>query len=201
MRWLAGYTAISAKMYPGTGYTALFLKEVSDAPLRRSSLWQPLALACSISEYSRLVFPMRSSASRIIDSVFDEVLKYLDLGRHKTLKDFVTNSKGMLYAMDLTVEESTRVLECAACILTTDEKIEEIALEKRLPYVFISRCYGRELNVMVRHLEDDYYEQLKRNLPGCVEISLQIECLAKSNHPDEILRRDGSAFGHIHSYE
>src|SRR5215510_13613997 len=165
-------------MCPDTRYVALFLKEVSCAPLRKSLLWSPLALACSISEYSSLVFPMRSSVSWIIDSAFDEMLKYLDLGRHKTLKEFVTNSKGILYAKDLTAEESTRVMERAAFILTTDETIEKVALEKKLPHVFISRCHGRELNVRVRHLEDDYYEQLKRRLPGYVEIGLQIECLA-----------------------
>jgi len=169
-------------MRPETRYMALFLKEVSGAPLHKRLLWLPLALACSISEYSRLVFPMRSSISWVIDSAFDEVLRYLDMGRHKTLKDFVTNSKGILYAKDLTVEENARVLECAAFILTTDEKIEEIALEKRLPHVFISRGYGREINVRARYLEGDYCEQLKRHLPRCVEISLQIGRLAGTNH-------------------
>jgi hypothetical protein len=163
-------------------YAALFLKEVSGDPLHRNLLWLPLALACSISEYSRLIFPMRSSVSRIIDSTFDEVFRYLDLGRHKTLKDFVTNSKGILYAKDLTVEESARVLERAAFILTTDEKIEEVALEKRLPHVFISQCYGRELNVRTRYLENGYYEQVRRNLPRCVEVSLEIGCLAGKKH-------------------
>jgi hypothetical protein len=160
-------------------YVALFLKEVSCAPLRKSLLWLPLALACSISEYFRLVFPMRSSVSRIIDSAFDEVLKYLDLRRHKTLKDFVTNTKGILYAKDLTAEESTSVMERAAFILTTDEKTEEVALEKRLPHVFISRCYERELNIRGRYLEDDYYEQLKIHLLRYVEIGAQIGCLAQ----------------------
>jgi hypothetical protein len=150
-----------------------FLKEVSCAPLRKSLLWSPLALACSISEYSRLVFPMRSSVSWIIDSAFDEVFKYLDLGRHRTLKDFVTNSKGILYAKDLTAEESTCVMERAAFILTTDERIEEVALEKMLQHVFISRCHGRGLNVGVRYLEDDYYEQLKRLLPRYQQFSVR----------------------------
>lgn len=125
---------------------------------------------------------MRSSVSRIIDSTFDEVLRCLDLGRHKTLKDFVTNSKGILYAKDLTVEESERVLERAAFILTTDEKIEEAALEKKLPHLFISRPYGKELNVRTRYLENGYYEQVMRNLPRCVEVSLRIGCLARMNH-------------------
>src|SRR5262245_421038 len=108
-------------MYSDTRYMALFLKEISGAPLRKSLLWLPLALACLISEYSRLVFPMRSSVSWLIDSAFDEVLRYLDLGKHRTLKDFVAKSKGILYAKDLTAKERARVLERAAFILTTDE--------------------------------------------------------------------------------
>jgi hypothetical protein len=166
-----------------TKYAALFLKEVNGAALRKSSLWQPLALACLISEYSRLVFPMRSSVSSIIDSAFDESLRYLDRGKHKMLKDFVTNSQGILYVKDLAVEESARVLEYATFTLTTDEKIEETALEEKLPHIFIYRCYGNELNARTRYLEGDYYEQLKRNLPGYIEISSQIGRFSGTNHP------------------
>ena len=68
-------------------------------------------------------------------------------------------------------------------------KEPEKALIKKLPYVFISRCYGRELNVRIQHLEDGYYEQLKRNLPGCVEISLQVECLARTSHLEHDFRK------------
>jgi hypothetical protein len=160
---------------------ALFLKEISGAPLRKGLLWLPLALACLISEYSRLVFPMRSSVSWVIDSAFDEVLRYLDLGKHRTLKDFVAKSKGILYAKDLTAKESARVLERAAFILTTDEKIAHIALGKRLPHVFISQPYGKELDVRAHYIEGDYYDQLKRNFPRYVEISSQIGYLAGTN--------------------
>jgi hypothetical protein len=48
--------------------------------------------------------------------------------------------------------------------------------------VFISRCYGRELNVRTRYLENGYYEQVRRNLPRYVEVSLEIGCLAGMNH-------------------
>lgn len=57
-----------------------------------------------------------------------------------------------------------------------------MALEKKLLHVFISRCYGRELNVRARYLENGYYEQVRRNLPRYVEASLEIECLAGMNH-------------------
>lgn len=170
------------QMCNDTRYITLFLKEVNSTPLQKQLLRLPLTLACLISEHSRLVFPMRSSVSWIIDSAFDEVLSHLDLTRHKTLKDFVANSKGILYAKDLTIEESARVLEQAAFTLTTDEKIEEIALEKGLPHAFMSRCYGKDLNIRTRYLDDDYHEQLKRSLPRCVEISLQIGGTARANH-------------------
>jgi hypothetical protein len=115
---------------------------------------------------------MKSSVSRIIDSAFDEMLKHLERRGHKILKGFVMNSKGILYAKDLTAEEHARVMERAALILTTDENIERMALEKRLPHAFISQCHGDGLNVSVQYLNDDYYEQLKRNLTGCIEIGL-----------------------------
>jgi hypothetical protein len=166
-----------------TKYAALFLKEVNGGAIRKSSLWQPLALACLISEYSRLLFPMRSSVSSIVDSAFDESLKYLERGKHKTLKDFVTNSQGILYLKDLSVEESARVLEYAAFTLTTDEKIEETALEEKLPHIFIYRRYGNELNARTRYLEGNYYEQLGRNLPRYIEISSQIGHFSGTNHP------------------
>jgi hypothetical protein len=172
------------QMFTDTRYAALLLEEVNSAPLLKRSLRFPLALACSVSEYYPLVFPMKSSASRIIDSAFDEALKYLDRGGRKILKDFVTNSKGILYAKDLTAEERARVLECAALILTTDENIERVALENRLPHVFISRCYRDGLNVRARYLKGDYYEQLRLNLAGCIEASLRVAGVSGAYHYD-----------------
>jgi len=165
-------------MSPDNRYAALILKEVSGDPLHKGLLRPPLTLACLISEYSRLIFPMRGSVSPIIDSVFDEALRYLNLGAYQTLKEFVTNSKGILYAKDLAAHERAGVLEHAAFILTTDDKIEEMALEEKLPHVFISQCYGRELTVRTRYLEGDFYEQLTCRLPAYVKISSQVGRLA-----------------------
>ena len=167
-------------MYSDVRYTALFLKEVDSPALLGNPPWAPLALACFISESSPLILPLRSSISRIIDSAFDEILRYLELGKFKTLKDFVANSKGILYAKDLAMKERVSVLERASLILTTDEKVEELALVKNLPHVFISSHEETELSIRARYLEGEYYEQLRHNLQKYVGISLQVGYLAKS---------------------
>jgi hypothetical protein len=158
-------------VFPDNRYAALILKEVSGDPLHKGLLRSPLTLACLISEYSRLIFPMRGAVSPIIDSVFDEALRYLDLEAYQTLKEFVTNSKGILYAKDLAADERAGVLEHAA---------------------FISQCYGRELIVRTWYLEGDFYEQLAGRLPAYVKISSRIGRLAaqtRRNAPDAAPRR------------
>jgi hypothetical protein len=73
-------------MSPDNRYAALILKEVSGDPLHKGLLRSPLTLACLISEYFRLIFPMRGSVSPIIDSVFDEALRYPTEDRNQSTR-------------------------------------------------------------------------------------------------------------------
>ena len=66
-------------------------------------------------------------------------------------------------------------LEDAAFVLTTDERVRQEVLEKRLPHAFISRCCGRELEIKWLSCKGSYHESLMRDFFDCVEVSRQVE--------------------------
>jgi len=165
----------------GEPYVALFLRELKNVHSHENLVWISLAIACSISEKFCIVLHMSKSVSRLIDFILDDVLRVFELSEHKTLKDFVSNSKGILYAKDLDIEDQTCVLEHAVFVLTTDKQVERVMRKKKLPHAFMSRSYRNGLDIRWRYCDRRYYERLKSDLLECVEKCLQIECSANSS--------------------
>jgi hypothetical protein len=162
-------------------YIGLFLDEAFDRPLCKESLGLPLILACLLSEYIRLIFPMKSAVSRSIDSVFDDVLRAVAYSGDKTLKHFAANSKGILYSKIISVEEWENLQIKSMLILTTDPRVEKKALERRVPYVLISHC-GMEPKIRISGIERIKDERLKLNFMKCVELGREIYRTAIIDH-------------------
>ncbi|HKX26490.1 MAG TPA: hypothetical protein VJ302_02245 [Blastocatellia bacterium] len=138
-------------------YLALFLKEVNDPDLDKRKFLSLLLLACSLSKHTRLIFPVSGSVSRFIDEVFDELFK----SRRQMFKDFVVGSKGIVYAKDLTAGETIQLLECAASVITTDERISKAARINKLSYAYISPRENRWPEITVsdyERVEDRHFE-------------------------------------------
>lgn len=162
-------------------YIGLFLDEAFDRPLCKESLGLPLILACLLSEYIRLIFPMKSAVSRSIDSVFDDVLRAVAYSGDKTLKHFAANSKGILYYNILAVEEWEDLQINSMLILTTDQMVGRKAIERRVPYVLLSHC-GMEPKIRISGIDRIKDEHLRLNLMKCIELSRKIYITALIDH-------------------
>ena len=139
-------------------YIALFISEDEDYTFDETGLWYPLTIACAISRHVPLVCPMTSSVSYLVDRAFDGLFNKQYRLCPQGFKDFVVNSKGILYAKDITAEEKHHILEGSAFVLTTDLKVREVACSKGIPYAFIAHDGNLELEkVFLNHwrAEDD----------------------------------------------
>jgi hypothetical protein len=130
-------------------YLALFLKEVNDPIIDERKCLLPLLVACSLSKHTRIILLVSGPASRLIDEVFDKLFR----SRLQMLKDFVVSSKGIVYAKDLTAEEKSQILECAAFVVTTDNRISKVARSKKLPYAYISQREDKKPEIAVLNYE------------------------------------------------
>jgi hypothetical protein len=130
-------------------YLALFLKEVNDPVIDKKKFRLLLVAACLLSKHTQLIFPVSGSISRLIDEVFDDLFKK----RPQMFKDFVVKSKGIVYAKDLTTREKNRILEYAAFVVTTDERILKVALNKKLPCACISQCENTTPEIIISNYE------------------------------------------------
>ena len=146
-------------------YLALFLKEVNDPVINKQEFLLPLLAACSLSKHTRLIFPVSSSVSRFIDEVFDELFK----SRYQMFKDFVVRSKGIVYAKDLTAGEKSQILECAAFVITTDERISKAARSKKLSYAYISQRENKWPEIIVSNYERVEDRRFEHILMGVLE--------------------------------
>jgi hypothetical protein len=175
-------------------YIGLFLNEVFDKPMCSGRLGLPLTLACLLSEYFPLIFPMKGAASRLIDSIFDDVLKAVAHSDDKAPKRFAANSKGILYSKILAVEEWEGLQANSMLILTTDRRVVKKAIERRIPHVLISHC-KKAPKIRISGIDRIKDERLRLNLVKCTELSLKIymtvlidhdicDCRSASSQPD-----------------
>jgi hypothetical protein len=150
---------------PEQPYLALFLKEVNDPIIDKQKIRLPLLVAYSLSKHAQLILPISGSVSRSIDEVFDELFK----SQSQMFKDFVLRSKGIFYAKDLSAGEKSRILECAAFVITTDKRISKVALNKKLPYAYISQCENEAPEIHLSNYERVEDRYFKHNLMAALE--------------------------------
>lgn len=164
----------------GAPYLVLFLKEADNLPLCNANLQIPLLLACSMSKFIHIVFPLDSASLRLVDSTFDSLINTFTRRRCDLHSNFVKHCKGIQYARDLPGEEKKHLLERATFVLTTNCQVRSISLMERLPHAFISLRHDDEVELRVQYLERINDEKLRENLDRCVDLSLNDNCLASS---------------------
>jgi hypothetical protein len=150
-------------------YLAFLLKEASDPTIDKRKFLAPLLTACLLSKHIQLIIPVNGSISHLIDEVFDELFKR----RSQLFKEFVTTSKGIVYAKDLTPGEKSEVLKCAAFVVTTDKRISKVALSKQLPCAYISRCEDIEPEIIVLNYEGVKDRCFNHGLMAALRVRLQ----------------------------
>lgn len=143
---------------------ALFLKEVNHTLIDKQKLRLPLLAACAMSKHIRLILPMSQSTSILVDGVFNELFDRQSRINPQALKDFVAESKGILYAKDVTPEEEKYVLRQAAFLMTTDMRIWKTALSIRLPNAFISHRENKAPEIIVSTHGANEEERLIHNI-------------------------------------
>lgn len=150
-------------------YLAFLLKEANDPTIDKQRFLAPLLAACLLSEHIQLIFPVIGSISGLIDEAFDELFK----SHPQLFKDFVAKSKGIVYAKDLTPEEKSEVLKCAAFVITTDKRISKVALSKKLPFAYISQCENIEPEITVLNYEGIKDRCFNHGLMAALRVRLQ----------------------------
>jgi hypothetical protein len=160
-------------------YLALILSEADNPLSFNASLRMLLILACSMSEFIRIIFPLASLSLPLIDSSFDQLVRMYALQNCSLHKDFVTRSKGIQYVEELLADERRRFLECATFTLTTNRQVRNICMENGLPHAFVFFFpHDTKTEMDVRYFGKVADESLELNLRRCARLNLNDRCFS-----------------------
>jgi hypothetical protein len=139
-------------------YATIVIDESVDESVQGDGLIAVLKLTYVLSAFIYFIFPMEARVTQIIDSAFDKVF-----GKG------AINSKGIMYAKNISECEIARLLEHTTFVLTTNTQMWRTALEIGLPYVYFSRDHQQFHYLEFNYLDRIQDEELKQSLIRCLQ--------------------------------
>ncbi len=142
-----------------TPYAILLATELQQEQPQKKSLLLPLTLTYLLSEHIKILLPVPEFNSRLVDSIFDDVIKGL------TLK-----SQGITYLKNVPDAEILSAIKTADLVITSDDSHEQFAKEQETPYIYLQQMESGETIVRSGHIARIVPEDLKIQVIGFVQL-------------------------------
>ena len=142
-----------------TPYAILLTTELQQEQPQKKLLLLPLTLTYLLSEHMRILLPVPTANSRLVDAIFDDVIKGL------TLK-----SQGISYLKDVPDADIPAAIKTASLVITLDESSEQLAKDNETPYIYLQLVDSGETIVRSGYLSKIVLEDLKVQVIGFVQL-------------------------------
>lgn len=142
-----------------TPFAILLTNELQQAQPNRQALLLPLTLTYLLSEHIQVLLPVPEANSRLVDAIFDDVIRGL------TLK-----SQGIAYLKDFPEADIAVAIKTASLVLTLDDSCEQIAKEHETPYIYLRQMEKGETIVRSGCLAKIVPEELQVQAVGFVQL-------------------------------